>query len=432
MYSKLRTRRNTTPAPNFSTAPARGMLQSRRFTVPQQTDASQQQPDLKTSLMQRERYGHHLSQMPFADASAPTTAQPNQMRQPMHSEGAEAPSVQALTVGAPDHRHKQEADPMPAPPMPTPELTDPREEHRRHQQSLPPQHVQHPQVVPHTEQAQEPDTAASLRLNQQSAATEQSQMQEVAQAQKYNPAAKNKKKGLGTTLAQVGATGVNTAGQHSHLVTHSANLISSTVGGAIALPLSVIGAGRSTRQAEKARKRSQIAHNYAKKYGTESSDEGQHINHDDKKLAEVAHYMAQKQGNRHKKLAFSASATGLSAGFGAAALATAAVPPVGAALGITSGVLGGVGALPSVGGVAKAGYKKIRGTKGKNRTAKASELHSLAKGGHEGALDFMRDTGILNQGARPNPEAKGFYGEDLQDENKEKVILKYVKQKMRS
>ncbi|MEH2414696.1 hypothetical protein [Nostoc sp.] len=59
----------------FSSASTRAMFESRPFVV-QQTRENSQQPDLKTSLMQAEDYGHHLSQIDSASVSEPIAVQP--------------------------------------------------------------------------------------------------------------------------------------------------------------------------------------------------------------------------------------------------------------------------------------------------------------------------------------------------------------------
>lgn len=97
--------------PDFSTAPA--MFQPRPFVVQSQTAQKSQQPDIKTSLRQAERYGHHLSRMQPTGVSAATATQPKlRMGQPMSSKRGQAPQVlQAkLTVGAPGDKYEQEAD----------------------------------------------------------------------------------------------------------------------------------------------------------------------------------------------------------------------------------------------------------------------------------------------------------------------------------
>lgn len=62
---------------DFSNAPIQEMFQSRPFEVqPQATKKSEQQPDLKGSLMRAERYGHQLGQIQPASVSIPTAVQP--------------------------------------------------------------------------------------------------------------------------------------------------------------------------------------------------------------------------------------------------------------------------------------------------------------------------------------------------------------------
>ncbi len=62
---------------DLSNAAVQGMFQSRPFVMqPQATEKSEQQPDLKGSLMRAERYGHHLGQIQAASVSFPTAVQP--------------------------------------------------------------------------------------------------------------------------------------------------------------------------------------------------------------------------------------------------------------------------------------------------------------------------------------------------------------------
>lgn len=86
MTSRLHTQTTNTrkQTPAFSTAPAQGMFQSRPFEVrsPSATK-SQQQPDLKTSLTQAERYGHYLGRMQPAGVSAPKAVQPKMVKDPV-------------------------------------------------------------------------------------------------------------------------------------------------------------------------------------------------------------------------------------------------------------------------------------------------------------------------------------------------------------
>lgn len=70
---------------DLSNTPAQGMFQSRPFVMqPQATEKSQEQPDLKVSLMRAERHGHHLSKIQPASDSATTAVQPKlEMGQPV-------------------------------------------------------------------------------------------------------------------------------------------------------------------------------------------------------------------------------------------------------------------------------------------------------------------------------------------------------------
>ncbi len=87
-----KTENNRKKTPNFSTAPAQGMFESRPFVV--QSKTAQAQPDLKTSLMRAERYGHNLSQIQPAGFSAATTVQPKMgMAQPIKLDRTEAPQM---------------------------------------------------------------------------------------------------------------------------------------------------------------------------------------------------------------------------------------------------------------------------------------------------------------------------------------------------
>ncbi|MFL9454210.1 hypothetical protein AB0758_24345 [Tolypothrix bouteillei VB521301_2] len=245
---------------------------------------------------------------------------------------------------------------------------------------------------------------------------------------RHNIAAQNTLASITTSVAQGGASGTLFVGEHSGVLTHTGNLISGTVGGAVGAPVSALGAIRSGRQALRADQRSQIAQNYADKLEAESSDE------DGKKLAAILKYVAQKQGTRAKKLGGGASLAAASATAGVGALATGLVTPPGVVLGTASAVLGGASAITSVAPMGKALYKQFKGTKGKNRKANATELYELAKKGHEPSLQFLQEpkVGVLKEGPRPHIDAKGFYVEDLQDESKRKFIIKYITQKMRS
>ena len=78
MKSRIRTRKKSTreQTPDFSTAPAQPMFQSRPFVVQTQSVQKSQQPDLKTSLRRAQRYGHHLSRLQPAGIATPTVVQP--------------------------------------------------------------------------------------------------------------------------------------------------------------------------------------------------------------------------------------------------------------------------------------------------------------------------------------------------------------------
>jgi hypothetical protein len=82
--------------PNFSTAPAQGMFQSRPFVV--QSKTAQAQPDLKTSLMRAERYGHNLNQISVSLAKDSTTDN-GQSNSPMQAIGSTQAPVQAMKSG---------------------------------------------------------------------------------------------------------------------------------------------------------------------------------------------------------------------------------------------------------------------------------------------------------------------------------------------
>ena len=77
MSRRLRTYQKNTriQTQELSAAPAQGMFPTRPFEKPEPTADSYQQPDLKTSLIQAERYGHHLGQMHDTDVSAPQVTQ---------------------------------------------------------------------------------------------------------------------------------------------------------------------------------------------------------------------------------------------------------------------------------------------------------------------------------------------------------------------
>ncbi len=78
MKSRIRTHKKRTreQTPDFSATPAQPMFQSRPFVVQTQSTQKSQQPDLKTSLMQAKRYGHHLSRIQPTGVSAGVVTQP--------------------------------------------------------------------------------------------------------------------------------------------------------------------------------------------------------------------------------------------------------------------------------------------------------------------------------------------------------------------
>jgi hypothetical protein len=246
---------------------------------------------------------------------------------------------------------------------------------------------------------------------------------------RHDISGQNAFKDKATSTAQAVASGGISGAEHTHLITHGANLISGMTGAITGSVLSAIGASRSSRQAYRANKRVAIAQNYAHNIEAESTNE------DDKKLATILQYMAQKQGRRAKRLGVGAGLGSAAFAAGAASAFTGVVTPPGVALGITSAVLGGASAMAtSAPAVGKALYKRSKGTKGKNREANATELYELAKKGHARSLQFLQEPKIkiLKEGPRPDIDAQGFYAEDLQDESKKEFIVKYIQQKLRS
>ena len=246
---------------------------------------------------------------------------------------------------------------------------------------------------------------------------------------RHDISGQNAFKDKATSTAQAVASGGISGAEHTHLITHGANLISGMTGAITSSVLSAIGASRSSRQAYRANKRVAIAQNYAHNIEAESTNE------DDKKLATILQYMAQKQGRRAKRLGVGAGLGSAATVAGVASFATGVVTPPAVALGLTSAVLGGASAMATAApAVGKALYKRSKGTKGKNREANATELYELAKKGHERSLQFLQepDIKILKQGSRPDIDAEGFYAEDLQDESKKELIVKYIQQKLRS
>ncbi|MHC5732145.1 MAG: hypothetical protein ACYTXY_50415, partial [Nostoc sp.] len=61
---------------DLSNTPVEGMFKARPFVVQVQKANQVQQPDLKTSLIQAKRYGHHLNQIDSASVSKPEVLQP--------------------------------------------------------------------------------------------------------------------------------------------------------------------------------------------------------------------------------------------------------------------------------------------------------------------------------------------------------------------
>jgi hypothetical protein len=114
MKSRIRTQKKSTKeqTPDFSTAPAQPMFQSRPFVVQSKTAERSQQPDLKTSLMRAQRYGHHLSRMQPTGFSAPKAVQPKLgNRQQVESESTKTPqALQAATVQLRAESKKQKSE----------------------------------------------------------------------------------------------------------------------------------------------------------------------------------------------------------------------------------------------------------------------------------------------------------------------------------
>lgn len=77
----------------FSSASTGEMFESRPFVVQQQKGENSQQSDLKTSLMQAEKYGHHLNKMQPAGILVPKALQPKI--------GTRQPPIQLGRVKAP-------------------------------------------------------------------------------------------------------------------------------------------------------------------------------------------------------------------------------------------------------------------------------------------------------------------------------------------
>ncbi len=116
MKSRIRTRKKSPreQTPDFSTTPAQPMFQSRSFVVQSQsTEKSQQQPDLKTKLIQAERYGHHLRHINPAGVPAATAVQQKMaMGKPEQSDRAEAKEVisSQQVVSTPEYKKERKVD----------------------------------------------------------------------------------------------------------------------------------------------------------------------------------------------------------------------------------------------------------------------------------------------------------------------------------
>ncbi|MEH1908392.1 MAG: hypothetical protein V7L05_11455 [Nostoc sp.] len=68
--------KNTHRTPSFSTNTVQGTFESRPFMMQQQTPEKSILPDLKTSLIQKERYGHHLRNIQSMGAFTSQAVQP--------------------------------------------------------------------------------------------------------------------------------------------------------------------------------------------------------------------------------------------------------------------------------------------------------------------------------------------------------------------
>lgn len=126
MKSRIRTHKKSTreQTPDFSTAPAQPIFQSRPFVVQSKTaEQSQQQPDLKTALRRAQRYGYDLSKMQPTGVSSATAVQPKrEMGQSPESDRANAPQViQAMpNIRSLFNIFKRSKKQAPAPATPTP------------------------------------------------------------------------------------------------------------------------------------------------------------------------------------------------------------------------------------------------------------------------------------------------------------------------
>ncbi len=107
MKSRIRTQKKRTreQIPD-TTAQAKPMFQSRPFVVQSQSAQKSQPPDLKTSLKQAERYGHHVSQMQLTGVSAREAVQPKKT-----DASSKAECIQrAKTGGNKDDEREKPAD----------------------------------------------------------------------------------------------------------------------------------------------------------------------------------------------------------------------------------------------------------------------------------------------------------------------------------
>ncbi|MDF5735978.1 MULTISPECIES: hypothetical protein [unclassified Nostoc] len=81
--------------PGLSTASTSSMFDSRPFVVQSQTAENVQQPDIKTSLIRAEQYGHDLGRIPPKDVSITTQVQPK-MAKGQSQESDQASSSQVI------------------------------------------------------------------------------------------------------------------------------------------------------------------------------------------------------------------------------------------------------------------------------------------------------------------------------------------------
>jgi hypothetical protein len=94
MKSRIRTHKKRTreETPDLSSVPFQGMFEERSFAVQGKQREKSHQPDMKTSLMRAERYGHHLDRMQPTGFQATQAVQlmgknkPNKKQQPSNSQ----------------------------------------------------------------------------------------------------------------------------------------------------------------------------------------------------------------------------------------------------------------------------------------------------------------------------------------------------------